>query len=234
MRYLKFITLIALTLIADVAVSQTILKRAKKYVIVDIDQSFGLNANDMVNVHKKMLSGDTENIGTIKIVMFKNGKCIGQIMSENPETPVAAGDFISMENNFSATKSKYSSAGSSSISSSSGNNSLTYLSLGIGIAASGLGYYFLDQANQTYADYEAAATSQDASDLFDKTIDLDKKSKIGFGVGGGLIAVGLISYLMKQGSSQPGPRDTFSLQPVWKKNFSGLGLSFSFNHPSRK
>ncbi|HEX9973376.1 MAG TPA: hypothetical protein VGD14_14995 [bacterium] len=231
MSYLKCFTLIALLFFTDVAFSQTILKRAKKYVVVDIDQAFGLKENDLVNVHKKLISGDTQNVGTVKIILFKNGKCIGQIMSESPEIPVAIGDFISTENDFSAKQSKYSSAGSAS---ASGNNSLTYLSLGIGVVASGLGYYFLDQANQSYKDYEAAATSQDAVDLFDKTVELDKKSKIGFGVGGGLIAVGLISYLMNHTNPQPKSGSTFSLQPVWKNNAVGLGMSMSFNHPSRK
>ncbi|MCI0495416.1 hypothetical protein L0Z72_10460 [candidate division KSB1 bacterium] len=231
MRYLKCFTLILLLFLTDVAFSQTILKRAKKYVIINIDQSFGLKENDQVNVHKKLISGDTQNAGTIKIILFKNGKCIGQIISESPEIPIAAGDFISMQDDYSAKQSKYSSAGSAS---SSGNNSLTYLSLGIGVVASGLGYYFLDQANQSFKDYEAAATSQDAVDLFDKTIDLDKKSKIGFGVGGGLIAVGLISYLINHTNPQPKSGNSFSLQPVWKNNVVGLGMSLSFNHPSRK
>ena len=110
MRYLKCFTLIALLFLTDVAFSQTILKRAKKYVIINIDETYGLQANDEVNVHKKLISGDTQNVGTVKIILFKNGKCIGQIMSESPEIPVAIGDFISMENDYSEKQSKYSSA----------------------------------------------------------------------------------------------------------------------------
>ena len=232
MRYLKCFVLIFLLFSVDAAFSQAILKRAKQYVIIDIDETYGLKVNDQVTVQKNLAAGKTQNTGTLKIVLFKSGKCIGQIISENPDSPIAIGDFISTENNYSTTQSKYSSAGTTS--SSSGGNSLTYLSLGVGIIASGIGYYFLDQANQTYKDYEAATTSSAAVDLFGKTEELDKKSKIGFGVGGGLIAVGLISYLMNHNNPQPKSGNTFSLQPQWKNSAVGLGLRMSFNHPSRK
>ncbi len=231
MKYLKFFSLIFLVFLTDVAFSQTILKRAKKYVIIDIDETYGLQANDEVNVQKKLMSGGTRNVGTLKIVLFKKGKCIGQVISENSESPIAVGDFISMEDDFSAMPTEYSSAGSTS---GSGSKAFTYLSIGLGAVASGAGYYFLNQANQTYKDYEAATTSQDAADLYDKTVKLDKQSKIGFGVGGGLIAVGLISYLMNHNNPQPRYSNAFSIEPVWKKNFIGLGMNLSFNQPSRK
>ena len=231
MNYFKCAVLLFIfLLLADFAYSQTILKRSKKYVIVDIDETYGLNPNDRVNVYKKLITDDIQHVGTLKIVLFKKGKCIGQILSESPEFPIEAGDFISTENNFSKKKNKHSSAVQSS---SSKNNFLTYLSFGTGIIASGLGYYFYDQANQTYQNYEAATNSQDAVKLYDDTISLDKKSKIGFGVGGGLIAVGIISYLVNRGNSQP-QSNTFSLQPVQKSNFVGFRMNWCFNQPSKK
>lgn len=231
MRYFTWFAMIFLLFFADVAVSQTILKRVKKYVIIAIDESNGFGINDQVDVHKKLVSGHSQNVGKVKIILFKSGKCIGQIMSEKVESPIAAGDFISMETSYSETQSKYSAAEPASW---AGTKSLSYLSLGIGIVASGLGYYFLDQANQTYKDYEAATSSQDAVDFFDKTIALDKKSKIGFGIGGGLIAIGLISYLMNQPRPQPKAGNSFSFQPVWKNDSVVMGVSFCFNHPARR
>ena len=231
MRYFKCAAWFFIFLIlTDFGYSQTILKRSKKYVIVDIDETFGLNPNDRVNVYKKLITDDIQNVGTLKIVVFKKGKCIGQILSESPQFPIEAGDFISMENNFSKKKNKHSSA---ALSSSSKSNFLTYLSFGTGIIASGLGYYFYDQANQTYQNYEAATNSQDAVKLYDDTISHDKKSKIGFGVGGGLIAVGIISYLVNRSNPQP-QSNTFSLQPVQKNNFVGFKMNWCFNHPSKK
>ena len=217
-------------LFADFAYSQEILKRSKKYVIVNINETFGLNPNDQVNVYKKLITDDIQNVGTLKIVLFKKGKCIGQILSESQEFPIEAGDFISMENNFGMKKNKNSPGIQSS---SSKGNFLTLLSFGTGIIASGLGYYFYDQANQSYQNYEAATNSTDAAKLYDDTINLDKKSKIGFGVGGGLIAVGIISYLMNRGNPQP-QSNTFSLQPVHKNNFLGFSMNLRFNHPSKK
>lgn len=231
MNYLKSFMLILVVLLSDVGFSQTILKRQKNYVVVDIDEMFGLQVNDRVNVYRNFDSGAVQNIGTLKVVLFKKGKCIAQIVSENTTFPIEIGDFISLEDNFSSKQEKKSALGNSS---SKKNNTFSYVSFGLGIAASGLGYYFHEQANQNYNDYKAATTSQDAKDLFDQTIAIDKKAKIGLGVGGGLIAMGLISYLLNHKKSQPGPDHAFSLNPVLKKNYWGLGVNLNFNHPSRR
>lgn len=231
MKHFKFFALISLILFSDVAFSQTILKRAKKYVVIDIDQAFGLNLNDKVNVHRKQMSGDVQDVGILKIIFFKNGKSIGEIISEDPEYPIKIGDFISIQNDFQTKNPEYSSAQNPS---SSDSNFLTYISIGAGVIASGLGYYFYDQANQTYEDYETATTSADATDLYDKTINLDNKSKIGFAVGGGLFAIGVFSYLLKQGKAPVKQDNRFSLKPVQKQDFVGLGMRFCFNHPSKK
>ena len=85
MKYFKCFALLSLILLSDVAFSQAILKRAKKYVVIDIDQAFGLNLSDEVNVHRKQMSGDVQNIGKVKIILFKNGKSIGEILSESSD-----------------------------------------------------------------------------------------------------------------------------------------------------
>lgn len=232
MNYWKFLVwLFIFLMLSDITYAQTILKRSKKYVIVNIDETFGLKVNDQVNVYKKINTEDIQNVGAIKIVLFKKGKCIGQVVSESPHFPITTGDFVSLQENFTKKKNRYASSDSPS---SSRSNFLSYLSMGTGILASGLGYYFYDQANQSYQNYEAATNSQDAVKLYDETASFDNKSKISCGVGGGLIIVGIISYLMNRDNPQPKPNKTFSIQPARNNNFVGLTMSWCINHPSRR
>jgi len=176
-----------------------------------------------------------DKAGNRNILNKKNIDVIHSDNNKNKDTQTTSSttndDDDEHKNDLMTQRPKYNSIRNSS---SSGSNFLTYFSIGTGVIASGLGYYFYDQANQTYQDYEAATTSADAADLYDKTISLDNKSKIGFAVGGGLFAIGVISYLLKQGKAPVKQNNTFSLEPVGKPNFIGLGMSFCFNNPSRK
>ena len=105
-----------------------------------------MKVNDKVPVYKKIAAGKTKKVGLIQIKLFQKGKCFAQILKQDPELRIEIGDFINNEEDFEKIANNK----------SSGRKTLPYLTLGTGLLASGLGYYFHDQANQAYKNYEEA------------------------------------------------------------------------------
>ena len=60
------------------------------------------------------------------------------------------------------------------------------------------------------------------------TIQHYNKSKVGFGVGGGLFALGLLYTLLRQENSVVEPQ-RYSLSPYYKMNQAGLSVTFNLN-----
>lgn len=224
MRYFIFATLLFLLVFVDQNYSQKIIKKNKKYVVLDINQSYGLKVNDKVPVFKKVASGKIQKIGVIQIRLFQKGKCVAQILKQNPQLKIEIGDFINNEEDFEKIANNK----------SSGRKTLPYLTLGTGLLASGVGYYFHNQANQTYKNYEQATTSESAVNYYKQTTKFDNQAKISLGIGGGLVAVGLLTMLTNRShstSSEPEPE--ISLKPWSQPGQVGLTMNWNFNRPSR-
>jgi len=225
MRYFGYATLLFLLIFVDQNYSQKVIKKNKKYVVLDITQSYGLKVNDKVPVYKKIASGKIQKIGLIQIRLFQKGKCVAQILKQNPELKIEIGDFINNEEDFEKT---------SNNNARSRRKVLPYLTFGTGLVASGLGYYFHDQANQAYKNYEQATTSESAVTYYKQTTRFDNQAKISLGVGGGLAVIGLITMLTNRShstSSEPEPE--ISIEPWSQPGQVGFSMNWNFNRPSR-
>jgi hypothetical protein len=226
MRVLKC-SLLLLVLILSVSVySQEITKIVKSHVLINTDETSGLKAGNKVSVLRKTPTGEEKKIGRIEIVMFKEGKCVGKIISENPRYKIGVGDYIGLPK-ISQTKPSY----------SGGNKHLlSYLSVGTGIVACGLGYYFYDQAEQTYEDHIAASTQDERMRLYDRTTSFDTKSNFSFGIGGGLIAFGVINYLINRHNDSPSTyyEKPITVYPIQKNGCIGMGINLSLNYPNKQ
>lgn len=226
MRYFGYATLLFLLIFVDQNYSQKIIKKNKKYVVLDINQSYGLKVNDKVPVYRNIAPGKIQKIGLVQIRLFQKGKCVAQILKQNPESPLEPGDFINNEEDFENQLK------TSSYNSSSRRNFWPYLSLGAGLAASGVGYYFHEQANHFYETYEKAITVGAAKEYYDQTIRYDKLTKISLGVGGGLAAVGLILLFTNRQHSTSSEPD-LSIVPWNQPGQVGFSMNWNFNRPSR-
>ena len=180
MKYYIFLLFIFTFSINKLAFSQKILQVNNKFVLIDIDESAGLQLNDKVLVYKILNSGKVKIVGIVEIVIFKNRKCGGKIISESSINKIEVGDLINVKKYSPVRKDK--------------RSILSYVLIGTGVIASGTSLYFHNQANQTYREYESATTTEDAIRLFDKTTSFDKNSQISLGVGGVLLAIGIIYF----------------------------------------
>lgn len=106
--------------------------------------------------------------------------------------------------------------------------------LGAGLLAAGLGYYFQSEADKTYEDYEAAVTMEDAKKYYDDTESLDKRSQLCYGIGGALVGFAILHKISKPSASQTNTGDRLSITPVGKRGFYGLSAKLSLNSPKKK
>ncbi|MBN2091406.1 hypothetical protein JW964_17470 [candidate division KSB1 bacterium] len=225
MRYFGYATLLFLLIFVDQNYSQKVIKKNKKYVVLDITQSYGLKVNDKVPVYKKVASGKIQKIGLIQIRLFQKGKCVAQILKQDPELRIEIGDFINNDEEFEFT---------SNNNAPSRRKVLPYLTFGTGLLASGLGYYFHDQANQSYKNYEQAKSTSEAVNYYNQTTRFDKQAKISLGVGGGLAIVGLITmFTNRSHPTSPEPEPEISMKPWSQPGQVGLTMNWNFNRPSR-
>jgi hypothetical protein len=226
MRYFGYVTLLFLFIFVDQNYSQKVIKKNKKYVVLDINQSYGLKVNDKVPVYKRIASGKIQKIALVQIKLFQKGKCVAQILKQNPELKIELGDFINNEEAFEKQLE------ASNNNTPSRRKVLPYVSFGTGLVGSGLGYYFHDQANQSYKNYEQATSAADAVRYFKQTIRSDKQAKISLGIGGGLAVVGMITLLTNRQHSASSEPD-LSIAPWNQPGQVGFSMNWNFNRPSR-
>ena len=94
--------------------------------------------------------------------------------------------------------------------------------IGLGLTSLVLAYYFDHQGDQTYSDYLLATNTEDAIELFNHTIDYDRKTRFSLCVGGSIAAFGIIHYLINRTdySNDSKSRKTMSdyiIRPFFKK-----------------
>jgi hypothetical protein len=154
--------------------------------------------------------------------MYRDGKCVGKVLSRGPN-PVVLNDFI---------QKKASRGGFSLI----GNQTLSYLAIGTGLAACGFGYYYNDQGNQAYDRY-LAAMAEMSPDQYNVEVNhvqtYDRRRNFSYGLGAGLITAGVINLLIG-GSPQPNPTKIAYAVPVQKNGISGVGVMISLSQPARR
>ena len=107
------------------------------------------------------------------------------------------------------------------------SNLISYSTFGAGVLTVGLGFLFHNQANSRYEEYEAATTTEDADRLYDETIKLDKRSKISFGVGGGLVAFGAVYYILNRVRTPSVDYSSVSVETIQRRGFIGIGAKIS-------
>jgi hypothetical protein len=108
---------------------------------------------------------------------------------------------------------------------------LTYASIGLGVVAGGLSYYFYNQGNTKYDEYEAATKKQEAVDLYDEAQGNDTKALISAGIGGGLIAFGIMYELfLNKGDSYfySSENSRLSVRPIQTREYSGIHVALNF------
>lgn len=90
---------ISILLMLDIQLTypQVVIKRIQKYVLLDIDESSGVQIYDCFDLYRKDNHWGETNVGRIRIIRFQSGKCAAQIIEEDIESPIIEGDFIKLQ-----------------------------------------------------------------------------------------------------------------------------------------
>jgi len=221
MKSPRSILLFAMILAGSVF-SQNITRISGSHVLIDIGESSGFRIGDKADVMRRTETGATVKVADLRVVMYREGKCVGKVLSRGPN-PVVLNDFI---------QKRVRGAGISLI----GNQTLSYLAIGTGLAACGFGYYYNDQGDQAYDRYLAAMAAM-SPDQYNVEVNhvqtYDRRRNFSYGLGAGLITAGVINLLIG-GSPRPDPAKVAYAVPVRKNGTSGVGVMFSLNRPARR
>lgn len=187
------------------AFSQTVVTRRNKYLLIQVPQSADVQVGDKLDVSRKAPGERLHKVGTARVVRIRGNKCACEILTENTRSPIRVGDSTEslqspadMDIDF--LEDEYTPENRSvniQPDRKRDNHSLKILTIVAGAASCGLGYYYNDKANDIYKDYKAAETAQDASKLYKRTVNYDKNTNLAVGIGGGLVALGVIYPLLK-------------------------------------
>jgi hypothetical protein len=229
------------------AQAQRILRVSGNYVLIDISRSSGLKVGDQINVFGKSASGDEIIVGKVQIVEFRNDQCAATIVTKNSQYKISVGDKVAVndsesidylfkddeqENTFRSNQNSFSRNDPNPSRASYGprkSNTFSAVLIGSGVVAAGLAYYFNDKANDTYDDYQNANTTDKAISYYKDTASLDQNAQISMGVGGGLIALGIIKILLNRSNQSQYSANQFQIDTVNRQSYAGLKISFNIN-----
>lgn len=186
------------------------------YVLINAGRNDGLRMNQVLPVKRRTNSGKMD-IGTLRIIRFQHGQSAGKIISEKPGYHVTGNDIVELSGHFQPPAS------------SPSPKTLRYGSLGLGIAAVGIGYYYYQKADQTYTDYQSAATASDAVRLYDESVSNAKRANYALGIGGGLILFSLLHHVIFRPHETTYPARPYSVQPFRNPHAQGLSLRIALN-----
>ncbi len=86
-----------LTVLHYQAYSQEILNRIQHIVLIDIDQTSGLQTGEQVPVNRKAADGSIIKIGMVEIARYQDGKCAAKIINEHSGFKISVGDSIQLQ-----------------------------------------------------------------------------------------------------------------------------------------
>lgn len=213
---------------------QDVVTRKNKYLLIKLPSYAVVKPGERFDISRKTAGKRIQKIGTARVVKIRGNRCACEIVTENSRSPIRVGDFMEslqsssdiemdlMGDDYSGGESLNVRAGSRR-----DNQALRYLTIVAGAASCGLGYYYNDKANDIYKDYKAAQTAQDASRLYKRTLNYDKNTNLALGVGGGLIALGVIYPFLKPHMTS-NSNYSLDVEPVYD------GMRVSLSLPIRK
>jgi len=173
-------------------------------------------------------------------VTFRQGKCAAKVIQEKSGYRINKGDYIQQGQGsdldflFGESEPDLNQSRQSRTAHQAGSgrtsHTLSYVLIGTGVASLGYGYYTYGQANSYYDKYEATGNYNEAVKYYNKTIDYDKSAQIYAGIGGGLIAIGVMKIIL---SNRSGPAsysyDKIKVIPVCARHYLGIHFNYALN-----
>jgi len=229
MKHLKYIILLVCFVFASSVFSQKIVKVKKPYVLIDISRESGYRVGDELLVYHPGEEDEDKLVGLVELITFKGDECAAKIIKESVTTKIQVGDVIKPYQTSTPKKDKGRASTRPSTPPSYGlqkkSQLPSYLSLTAGIISCSVGYYYYNEAEKNT---QVIPASDEYESLKDETRRFDNTANFCFGLGGGLVAYGIVNYILTYRTNIR-INQRVSVMPVHKRDFFGMGLTVNLN-----
>lgn len=215
--------------------SQEVTRVKRPYILIDVAEGEGVKIGDEMNIYRLDAAGNPVITARVEIVTFRGSRCGAKIIVEDDQFMIQTGDRLLMpyENDIRqqliqrgppsteppTTQYRYNYGRS---------HWLSYVTITAGLISGGLGYYFYNEAEDLSNVQPLSLEHQ--YELAEEIRKYDNQSNFSVGLGGGLIAFGVLHYFLTR-NKPPNPNQIFTLHPVQKRGVMGMGLQFALKKP---
>ena len=213
--------------------SQQVTRIRRPYILINIASTSDLKKGDQLFLYRVGDSGHPLVVGRIEVVRIQGNNCAAKILSEDRKNPIELNDRLMVQGDMSVMRSmgqrEESGLQSGQIRYTPRRSHwISYASITAGLISTGLGYYFYNEA-ELYSKITPISYEHQA-ELADDIRRYDNQSNFSYYLGGGLIAFGVIHYLITH--NKPVYRNqAFHIAPVQKKGYYGMGVQFALKRP---
>ncbi len=214
--------------------AQEVTRVKRPYVLIDIGQEEGVKVGDEMNLYRLDAAGNPIRTARIEIITFRGTRCGAKIIVENDQYMIRNGDRLLMpyETEIRSKMVQRSRTNPQAMSSyqyrPSRSHWLSYVSITAGLISGGLGYYFYNEADEL-SNIEPMSLEHQ-SELAEDIRKYDNQSNFSAGLGGGLVAFGVLHYFLTR-NKPANPNQVFTWHPVQQKGMVGMGVQFALKKP---
>jgi hypothetical protein len=201
-----------------------VLRTRGKLCLLEADASSGLKPGDRTNVLRREGVAETREVGAVRILEFRGGRCAAQIVFETLGDRIAAGDFIRVDPE-PEPLSEWVFDGATPP--GAPQRKWAYRTLAAGAAAALLGALQTRMAVDSDRDARHADDPAVVADRHARAVKLHRNAAASYGAAGALIAVGAVQ-IWKSGARPGGRAASLSVAPVAAKKFGGVNFSLSW------
>lgn len=212
--------------------AQRVTRIRRPYILIDIGSTSDVKKGDQLFLYRIGDAGHPLVVGRIEVVRIQGNNCAAKILSEDRKNPIDLNDRLMVQGDMSVMRDMGQSTGGRQPAqmryTSRRSHWLSYVTITAGLISSGLGYYFYNEAEH-YSKIQPSSPEREA-ELADNVRKYDNQSNFSTYLGGGLIAFGVVYYLITR--DRPVSRDqAFYITPIQKKGYYGMGVQFALKRP---
>ena len=207
---------------AGICYPQDVIRVSRPYALLNLDPSSGITPGTVLPVERLLPSGARVQVGTLKVLFYRDTISAARIVNEEQFLSIQAGDRILLTPTARQVQRR---AKAGSFAAALKSPLVSYSSAGLGLVSGGLAIFYYNKAAET-ADTRPD-NMQHYLRLTEKVNDYDNRSNIFQAVGAGLLVFSALHYLLVKDSPPAGGETvTYDCTPRDGASFAGLLVTF--------
>lgn len=217
--------------------AQQVVRVNRPYILVDVASKDNVHVGEVYRLYR-WVAQTAVVTGKIEALVFRAEHCAFKITQENEKQKIKIGDWLlrpgeSLPQTLSGPQEQHAAGRPVATKKSTLHNSphprrwITWTAMGAGVVSSGLAYYFWDRADDLARKTGQTSDPEYYNFLASEVRRYDRNSNFCTGLGAGMIAFGVVHYLLTRQAPeiQAGP---VAILPMPAAGNPGVGLTFAF------